>query len=103
MAVVTAATTTITPDRYDDYLDVVRKAKGLVLKSGRKNARGLAASVAPNATGTFGSVSDADDYAAVGAVLERALADPEVIALMTTAPASPLRQFQVSMWTDVPV
>jgi hypothetical protein len=103
MAVVTVAPTTIKPDRYEDYLEVVRKAKAVVEKNGGKNVRVLAGMVAGEATGSFVFISEADDFAAAGAQLDKNLADPTMVALMSTGPASPLARFQVSMWVDVPL
>jgi hypothetical protein len=89
MAVATVATTTTKPDRYDDYLDVVRRAKAVVLRNGVRNVRTLAALVAGEATGSFAFTSEADDFAAASAVLDKTLAVAETVALMSTGPASP--------------
>jgi hypothetical protein len=103
MAVLTASQTTIKPDRYEDYLDVCRKAKTLTEKHGAKNVRLLAALVAGEATGSFIFVSEADDFAAAGAVLDKALSDPEMRTLLSTGTASPYAGYQISQWVDVPL
>jgi hypothetical protein len=100
MAVRAPAPTTIKPDRYDDYLDVVRKAKAVGLRNGAKNVRVLAALVAGEATGSLAFVSDADDVAAAGVVLDETLADPEVVALMSTGPDGAWLSSKCRWWVD---
>ena len=104
MAVVTVATITLKPDRYEEYVEkVARPAKAISEKAGAKNVRLLAGLVAGEATGSLAFISEADDYAAAGALMQKTMADPEIRAMMSTGTASPLASFQVTQWVDVPL
>ena len=105
MAVVQVTTATVKPDRFEDYLDQMRKAKALVEKHGGKNVRLLAALVAGEATGSMAIIAEIDDWTAYGAGVETLYADPEVQALMATAntTASPTVANQTTLWVDVPL
>jgi hypothetical protein len=104
MAVVQVTTLTVKPDRYQEYVDqVARKAKAIIEKSGGKNVRLLAGLVAGEATGTMAFTVEADDFSSYGAIWDRLLADPELVALMSTGSASPTAAYQTSLWVDVPL
>jgi hypothetical protein len=104
MAVVFVTTLTVKPDRFEEYLEEnARKAKALVEKHGGRNSRLLAALVAGEQTGSFAFIAEADDFAATGAVLDKFLADPEAVALMSTGTASSVAGYQSTMWVDVPL
>ena len=103
MAVVSVTTETVKPDRLEDYLDLSRKAKALVEKHGGRNCRLLVALVAGEQTGTFAFISEADDFAASGAVLDKFMVDPEGGAMMMLGDANPIASFQVTTWVDVPL
>src|SRR5262245_40783718 len=103
MAVVTVSPTTIKPDQYEEFVAHIRKVKGIIEKNGAKNVRLLAGLVAGEATESFVFTSEADDFAAAGAIMDKSLADPEIVALMSTGPESPLVGYQISMWVDVPL
>ena len=104
MAVVSVATLTVKPDRYQDYVDqVARKAKAIIEKSGGKNTRLLAALVAGEQTGTLAYMWEADDFADVGTVTDKFMAEPDFQTLMLTGSASPVASYQVTMWVDVPL
>jgi len=106
MAVVQVSTLKVKPDRFEDYLEDSRKVKALVEKHGGKNVRLLAALVAGEQTGTMAFISETDDFAAYGAVMDKVLADPEGLALLssTNTTASPLAGgFQMTTWVDVPL
>jgi hypothetical protein len=103
MAVVTVATTTVKPDRYAEYVEQMRTMKAINEKNGAKNVRVLAGLVAGAATGTFVWISEADDFAAAGAVIDKTLADPEVQKMMSTGTASPVANYQTTMWVDLPL
>ena len=103
MAVVSVTTETVKPDRFEDYLDLTRKANALVEKHGGRNCRLLAALVAGEQTGTFAFISEADDFAASGAVLDKFMVDPEGVAMMMLGDANPVASYQVTTWVDVPL
>ena len=103
MAVVTVSTLTVKPDRFEEYLDLARKAKAIEEKCGGKNVRLLAALVAGEATGSLVFIYEADDFAANGAVGDKFFADPEAVAMMSTGTASPVASYQVTQWVDVPL
>ena len=63
----------------------------------------LAGLVAGQATGTLVYMSEADDFAAAGAQMDKAMADPEIVAMLSTGTASPVASFQVTQWVDVPL
>jgi hypothetical protein len=105
MAVVSVTTLTVKPDRYEDFLETTRKAKAILEKSGAKNVRLLAALTAGEASGSLATTWEADDFAAQGAVLDKFLADPEGLALLTSTntTAGPTAGFQSTIWVDVPL
>jgi hypothetical protein len=105
MAVVSVTTLTVKPDRYEDFLADTRKSKALLEKSGARNVRLLAALTAGEATGSLALTFEVDDFAAQGAVLDKFLADPEGLALIsaTNTTAGPTVGFQSSVWVDVPL
>jgi hypothetical protein len=105
MAVVSVTTLTVKPDRYEDFLETSRKAKAILEKSGAKNVRLLAALTAGEASGSLATTWEADDFAAQGAVLDKFLADPEGLALLTSTntTAGPTAGFQSTIWVDVPL
>jgi hypothetical protein len=51
------------------------------------------------------TIYEAEDFASQGAVVDRFLADPEGMAIMTAinTTAGPTAGFQSSLWIDVPV
>jgi hypothetical protein len=59
--------------------------------------------VAGEATGSFVFTSEAADFASAGAAVDKAITDPEIVAMMSTGPASPIATTQTSMWLDVPL
>ena len=77
MAVVSVTTLMVKPDRLEDFLDTARKSKAILEKHGGRNIRLLAALVAGEATGSFVTTCESDDFAASGALLDKFLADPE--------------------------
>jgi hypothetical protein len=98
MAVVSVTTLTPKPDRYEDTLADVRKVKAILEKNGARNVRLLAALVAGQATGSLVMTAETDDFAANGAVLDKFLADPEGLALISAVntSAGPITGFQGS-------
>jgi hypothetical protein len=105
MAVVAVTTTTVKPDRYEDFLADTRKVKATLVRSGGDNVRVLAALVAGEASGTMTVLYEADDFAAFGAVQDKFLADPDGLALIqsTGASTSSVHGFQFTLWVDVPL
>jgi hypothetical protein len=105
MTVLSATTLTMKPDRYEDFVALTKKSKAILEKCGAKNVRLMAALVAGEATGSFVLTSEADDFGASGAVLDKFLADPEGSASMTgsTGEAGPTASFQISNWIEIPI
>jgi len=81
------------------------KAKAGTEKAGGKNFRTLAGLVAGEATGTFVSTFEADDFASYGAVMDNFFAGPDGQAVMSSlgSSASPVPGYQGSIWVDVPL
>ena len=105
MAVVYVGTSSVKPDRYEDFVELNRKTKAVVEKHGGKNVRLLAALVAGEATGSFVLTIEADDFSAIGAATDKIFADPEFQALFASlgTSASPISgTTQGSYWVDVP-
>jgi hypothetical protein len=106
MAVVGVSNVTIKPDRMEDYIELVaRPAKALLEKYGTKNVRLLAAVVAGEATGSVVYISETDDFAASGAVLDKLFTEPDGMALMAAVNAGdgPMAGYQLSFWVDIPL
>ena len=105
MAVVSVGTFTVKPDRFEDELAELRKAKAVTEKCGAKNYRVLAAMVAGQQTGSLALIFEADDFAAYGAVMDKFLNDPGGLALLssTNSTAGPVAGFQGTLWVDVPL
>jgi hypothetical protein len=105
MAVVSATTLTVKPDRYEDFVADCRKTKAIMEKNGAANVRLLAGLVSGEATGSFVFTYDANDFGAAGAILDKFLADPEGLALIssTNTITGATAGFQSSMWVDVPL
>ncbi len=105
MAVVSTTTITIKPDKYEAFLATSRDAKAILERCGARNVRLLGTLVAGEATGSFVTVWEADDFAAYGAVMDRFLADPDGLALLmaTVTTDGPTAAFQGSVWVDIPL
>ena len=103
MGVVSVSTTTIKPDRFEDYLDQVGKWKTAVEKAGGKNVRLLAALVAGEATGSLAFIVETDDFSAFGASWDKFLANAEGSAQLSTlnTTAGPIASYQTTLWVDV--
>jgi hypothetical protein len=105
MTVISASTLTIKPDRDEDFVTLNKKTKAIMEKCGAKNVRLMAALVAGEASGSAVFTHEADDFGASGAVLDKFLADPEGLALLTgsTGETSPTASFQASQWIEIPI
>jgi len=103
MAVVSATTIQVKPDRWEAFVETIRRSKNILEGYGAKNSRLLAGLVAGAQTGTIVLISEFDNFAAQGAFEDRALADPEVVSMMRVGPDSPHSGFQTSLFVDVPL
>lgn len=105
MAVVSATTIQIKPDKYEAFLGTSRDAKKILERCGAKNVRVMGSLAAGAATGSFITSWEADDYAAYGVVMDKFLADSEGLALLMASNAAegPTAGFQGSVWTDIPL
>ena len=105
MAVVQVSTTTIKPDRFEDYVEFSRQVKTAVETAGGKNVRLLAALVAGEATGSLAFIVETDDFSAFGAAWDNFLADAEGSAQLSTlnTTAGPIAAYQTTVWVDVPL
>jgi hypothetical protein len=103
MAVVSVTTTIMRPGTYEAFLETSRKAKAILERCGAKNFRVMGTLVAGEATASFATIWEADDYASYGAVMDRFLADTEGLALLVdaTGPDGPTASFQGSLWSDI--
>jgi hypothetical protein len=65
----------------------------------------MAALVGGEATGSMVMTIEADDFASIGAVYDKFLADPEgqALAARIGTSASPLMNLQTGLWVDVPL
>jgi len=66
----------------------------------------LTAVVAGQATGTMAFISEADDFAASGAVADKFLADPEGLAVrssMTSTAGWVAGAYQTAFWAEIPI
>ena len=103
MAVVRTTIVQVKPDRFQEWLDQMRKAKAIMEKAGAKNIRVLAGLVAGQATGTIVVTSETDDFAGTGTVMDKSFADPEIQKILTLGDASPMAGWQTSLFVDVPL
>jgi hypothetical protein len=103
MAVVTTTIIQVKPDRWEEFLDQTRKTRPIMEQAGAKNIRLLAGLVAGQQTGTVVYISEADDFAAAGVVMDRAIADPEIQKILVLGDASPMAGYQTSYFVDVPL
>jgi hypothetical protein len=105
MAVTQVATLTLKPDAYQAFLDQHRKAKAVLERCGARNVRLMGTILAGEATGTLAVSFEADDYASIGAVTDKLLADPDGMALLmsTNSASGPIAAFQSSIWSDIEV
>jgi len=105
MAVVSVTTGTVKPDRFEDFLEVMRKGKAITEKCGGRNVRLLSAVVAGEATGGMALISEADDFAALGAVTDKFMADPEGVALMSSMNTTDgsVTGGKSTIWVEVPL
>jgi hypothetical protein len=103
MAVVSVTNITIRPGSYEAFLDTTRQAKAILERCGAKNFRVLGTLVAGEATSTFATTWEADDYASYGATMDRFLADADAMKLLmeATSEQGPTASFQGSLWSDI--
>jgi hypothetical protein len=86
------------------YIDqVARPAKQLLASYGVRKCRALTAVVAGEATGSVVFITELDDLAATGAVLDRVMADPQATSLLATGSESPMASYQTTIWVDIPL
>jgi hypothetical protein len=103
MAVIATATIQVKPDRWEEFVEQIRKANGMLEGYGAMNIRWLAGLVAGQQTGTIVISEEFDDFAAWGAFQDKVLADPQIVQMMSTGDTSPMSGFQTSLFVDVPL
>jgi hypothetical protein len=104
MSVVTATTVQVKPGRFQDYIEkMARPSKAIVEKCGGRNVRLLAGLVGGEVTGTLVISTEADDFAAAGAVMDKNLSDPDTQKRMALGNDSPIASYQVSQWIEIPL
>lgn len=105
MAVVSVTNITIRPGTYEAFLETSRQAKAILERCGAKNFRVLGTLVAGEATSSFSTVWEADDYASYGAVMDKFLGDTDAMNLLLEANSAggPTASFQGSLWSDIPM
>jgi hypothetical protein len=103
MTAITVTTVTLKPGRYNDYYEqVARKAKPILERWGAKNVR-LLGGMSGETTGTVAFVMETDDFAAAGAISDKAMADPDISAMMRSSPDGPMAGYQTTQWVDIPL
>jgi hypothetical protein len=103
MAVVTTTIVQVKPDRFQEWLDVMRKVKPIMEMAGAKDIRVLVGLVAGEATGTIVLTSEADGFGATGAMLDKVFADPEIQKALALGEGNPISGWQTSQFIDVPL
>ena len=105
MAVVSVTNITIRPGTYVAFLETSRKAQAVLERCGAKNFRVLGTLVAGEATSSFATIWEADDYASYGVVMDKFLADAEAMSLLLESNSAdgPTASFQGSLWSDIPM
>jgi hypothetical protein len=87
MAVISVATITVAPGRWDEFVDGSRKAKAILEKLGAKNVRLLGELAGAVGSSAVHSTFEADDLASLGKVMDSIYADPDMLALMQNGTA----------------
>jgi hypothetical protein len=100
---VATGTIQVKPDRWEEFVEQMRRATPLLEGCGAKNVRWLAGLVAGRQTGTVVVTDEFDDFGAWGAYLDKVLADPQMQELMSTGDDSPMSGFQTRLFVDVPL
>jgi hypothetical protein len=104
MTVETTTVVTLKPGRFEDYIQkMARPSKAIVEKYGGRNVRLLAGLVGGEATGTLVISTEADGFAAAGAVMDKNLSDPDTQKRMALGEDSPIASYQVSQWIEIPL
>jgi hypothetical protein len=103
MAVVATTIIQVKPDRWEEGVELTRKAKSITEGHGGKNFRMLAGHVAGQQTGTVVVTVEVDNFVAYGALEDKILADPQRVAMMSGGEGSPIAGFQTSLFVDVPL
>jgi hypothetical protein len=103
MAVVSTTTVQVKQDRFQEWLDNFRKVKPIMEQAGAQNVRVLAGLVAGEATGTIVVVSESNDFASAGALLDQAFADQEIQRQLSLGEGNPMAGWQTSLFVDVPL
>jgi hypothetical protein len=86
---------------FEEFVEQIRRATGMLEGYGAKNIRWLAGLVAGQQTGTIVVSKEFDDFAAFGAFEDKVLADPQIRELLSTGADSPMSGFQTSLFVDV--
>jgi hypothetical protein len=103
MAVVTTTIVQVKPDRFEEWLAVMRKVSPIMEKAGGKNIRVLVGLVAGQQTGSVVVTQECDDFGAAGACLDKVFADPEVQKALALGEGNPIAGWQTSFYVDVPL
>jgi hypothetical protein len=88
---------------YEAFLETSRQAKAILEGLGAKNFRVLGTLVAGEATSSFATIWEADDYASYGAVMDKFLGNADAMKLLMEANSAdgPTASFQGSLWSDI--
>jgi hypothetical protein len=103
VAVVTTTIVQVKPDRFQDWLEVMRRVNPIMEKAGAKNIRVLVGLVAGQQTGTVVVTQESDDFAAAGAMMDKSFADPEIQQALALGEGNPMTGWQTSQFIDVPL
>ena len=103
MAVMSVAVVTVKPGRYDDFLKQQRMAEAQLKNAGAKNLRLVVGLTAGEASGSFVTTWEADDFTEYGRVTDAFFAGGGAELLMELNSAdSPIGGWQGSTYVDVP-
>jgi hypothetical protein len=104
MAVMSVTVLRLKPGRYDDFLKFHTQVEELWAKAGAQNQRLIAAGAAGEATGSIVATWEAEDYEKYGQVLHAFFNSGGAADLGREGrgPDSPIADFQVSTYIDIP-
>ena len=103
MAIMSVTVITVKPGRYEEFVKGAAEAEALLVKCGAKNPRLIVGLAAGEASGSFVSTWEADDFTAFGKVTDAFFAGGgEAVMMASSAEDSPIAMWQSSTYVDIP-
>jgi hypothetical protein len=98
-------TARINPGRYDDWLEMTRRAAKIVERHGANNMRVMRSALGAETYNTTVFVSEHTNLEALGAFLDETNADGELVAMLTevNGPHSPIQLLGETLVQEVPL